>query len=157
MNPQGRCLFCGGVLTGPDHWLQCDGRQGALEAREHTACTDPACVICPVLDAARAHRVTEQAVARSTEHAPTDISEQARQAVTAVAQRQDTLTSDDVWSEMGRDVMREWNPSALGGVFRSLARDGVILLTDERRESQRPAHHRKPLRVWRSLIYREAS
>lgn len=30
MNP--RCLFCGETALEPDHWLTCDGRQGAIEA-----------------------------------------------------------------------------------------------------------------------------
>lgn len=27
------CLFCGGLVSDPDHWRTCDGRQGAIEAQ----------------------------------------------------------------------------------------------------------------------------
>ena len=30
------CLFCGGDASEPDHWLHCDGRQGAIEIAAHT-------------------------------------------------------------------------------------------------------------------------
>jgi hypothetical protein len=108
----------------------------------------------PVLNPAKAREVTERGIQQSTDHAPVYIAELARLKIEALARRKDTITSDDVWVEMPPALMRAWNTSALGGVFRSLARDGVLQLTGERRESQRPAHHRKPLRVWRSLIRR---
>jgi hypothetical protein len=134
------CLFCGGDPSAPGHRERCDGRQGRIEAEE------------PVLNPAKAREVTERGIQQSTDHAPAYIAELARLKIEALARVKDTITSDDVWEQMPPALMRAWNPSALGVVFRSLRRDGVLQLTSERRESQRPAHHRKPLRVWRSLI-----
>lgn len=130
-----------------------DGEQGSLDFE----CEDAHCEVCPVLDAPRAHRVTEKAVSRSTAHAPSEVFEQASLALVGVAYQQPELTADDVWLAVPRDVMKQWNPSALGGVFRAAAKDGLIELTGEKRESQRPATHRRPLRVWRSRVYQRVS
>ena len=135
-----RCLFCGGDASEPEHLLRCDGRQGRVDAD-------------PVLDPVRAHAVTEVGVARSGDHAADDWVDEMRDGIQRVARRQARLTSDDLWVEVGPDAIGRGNPSALGSVFRSVARDGVIELTSDLRESQRPAHHRKPLRVWRSLVF----
>jgi len=43
-------------------------------------------------------------------------------------------------------------PRAMGAVMRSLARARVIEATDRTVESVRKANHRRPVRVWKSLI-----
>jgi len=136
------CLFCGGSV-GPEHLQFCDGRQGAIESKFGAR---------PVLDSVEAKRVTEAGVAQSRDASPEAWREEMRLALHAVARRMQYITSDDLWAHVGAEAMRQANPSALGSVFRSVARDGAIEITDERRESQRPAHHRKPLRVWRSRV-----
>ena len=139
MEVEARCLFCGGPRGGPDH--ACSGRQGHVEAEE------------PVLDPVRAHAVTEAGVRQSGDRAAEDWKQDMHAAIYVIARRQPLLTSDDLWNEVGAAAVTEQNPSALGSVFRTAAKDGLIRLTGDRQESQRPAHHRKPLRVWRSLIH----
>jgi hypothetical protein len=118
----------------------------------------PTCPKWPVLNSDLAQQVTEAGVARVEAHVASEMADAMRLVVAAVARRQPFLTSDDIWATARMlDVdLSQANPSALGGAFRSVARDGLILLTDERRESQRPPQHRKPLRVWRSLVYQKA-
>jgi hypothetical protein len=50
--------------------------------------------------------------------------------------------------------MQQGNSSALGVAFRTAAKLGYIRLQAERKDSQRPSMHRKPLRIWESRIYR---
>ena len=133
------CLFCGGPRGGPDH--VCDGRQGAVEAED-----------TPVLNPALAHALADRGCQQSGDRAAEDWKESMQHAIYVIARRQPLLTSDDLWNEVGAAAVQEQNPSALGSVFRAAARDGLIRLTGDRQESLRPAHHRKPLRVWQSLI-----
>lgn len=138
------CLFCGGDASAPDHLKHCDGRQGRVEAAVEAE---------RVLDPVEAARVTEIGVATSRDHAPESWRDDKQLVVRELATRQPFITSDDVWEAVGTHAMRLANPSALGSVFRSAAKAGDIELTEERRESQRPATHRRPLRVWRSLVF----
>jgi hypothetical protein len=105
-----------------------------------------------ILDPVRARAVTERGIAQADANAAEEWRAALRVALERVARRRPDLTSDDLWVEVGEDGMGKGNPSALGSIFRGAAKDGLIRLTDQRRESQRPAHHRKPLRVWASLV-----
>lgn len=153
------CLFCGGDGSDPDHIYRCDGRQGRIEARDDSTTWDQneRRTRAPVLDRVEASRVTEIGIARSTAHTPEETRADLARLVETVARQRATLTSDDVWvaaRDEGIDLAT-CRPSALGGVFRAVASAGIIMLTNERQESRRPAHHRKPLRVWRSCVFPE--
>lgn len=71
-------------------------------------------------------------------------------ALTAVARRQQTLTGDDVWQEMGE--VDERYGSQMGLVFRYGQKQGLIRSTGGFIESQRPSRHRSGIRVWASLV-----
>jgi hypothetical protein len=110
----------------------------------------------PVLDKDAAAEATEAGITKSDEGADDSWKDQMLAAIKKLADERAIITSDDVWELVGRHGMTDSNPSALGSVFRRAAKEGYIKLTDQRVESQRPAHHRKPLRVWQSLRYLSA-
>jgi hypothetical protein len=129
--------------TGQEHWTP--------GLRIHAAADEP------VLDAARAAQLSDAGCQQSGDRAADDWKMDMVRGIYVIARRQPLLTSDDLWAELGAAAVQRCNPSALGGVFRSAARDGLIRLTGDRLESRRPAHHRRPLRVWQSLIFRDGT
>lgn len=75
----------------------------------------------------------------------------------AVARRTSRLTTDDIWRALPpipADVGVAMEPRAMGAVMRNLAGQGTIRATGDYVQSQRAACHRRPLRIWESLIYR---
>lgn len=66
-----------------------------------------------------------------------------------LAKERDELTSDDVWDHL-HDVPTE--PRAMGAAFSRAAGRGAIEATDRTVRSRRPACHRRPVRVWKSLV-----
>lgn len=78
--------------------------------------------------------------------------EEALVAVKAVAYACPMLTSEDVADQLERPA-RE--PRALGSVMRCAADQGWIVPTDAWSPARNPVAHRRPMRVWRSNLYRE--
>lgn len=77
----------------------------------------------------------------------------AKRAVLDLATERATFTADDVWLLLhtrGEEAPRE--PRALGAVMTAAASSGLIAVTTNYVESQRPEAHRRPIRVWRSLV-----
>lgn len=95
----------------------------------------------------------ELALQRVEENADAEWLADARSAVRNLAERVERFTTDRVWyvlDRSGAEPPRE--PRALGAVMRAAVREGWITPTDEHRESKRAANHRRPVRVWRSLL-----
>lgn len=83
--------------------------------------------------------------------------QQAEACIHAVAKRKDYLTTDDVWREIEQRVGRGVMPAvrerrALGAAMVSAGRQGVITPTSSFKQSVRASCHRRPLRVWKSLL-----
>jgi hypothetical protein len=72
-------------------------------------------------------------------------------AVKRTAERRGEFTGDDVWTSMGDQVVVE--PRALGPVMRRAQRLGWATPTDRYVLTERPEAHRRPVRVWRSMIW----
>ena len=81
----------------------------------------------------------------------TDWLHEAMLAVRRVAQAQMTFTTDDLWTLI--DPPRE--PRAMGATMTHARRLGLCEPTDRTSRSSRVACHARPLRVWRSLIFKE--
>lgn len=73
-------------------------------------------------------------------------------AVRIVAYGKETFTTDDVWQTLGDEGSGGEEPRALGAAMRDAAKARVCEPTTEFRLSQRPCCHRRPVRVWRSLV-----
>lgn len=74
----------------------------------------------------------------------------ARAAVRRVAAEMAEFTTDDVWAT---DLPMPREPRALGPIMNSLAKEGLIEITDRTRTTVRAVAHAGPKRVWRSLIH----
>ena len=77
----------------------------------------------------------------------------AMEAATIAARNNDTITSDDVWRAL--DLLQigpPTNKKAMCGVMKGAAASGWIKWTKEYRSSERVACHRRPVRVWASLV-----
>jgi len=79
----------------------------------------------------------------------------ADKAIRAVALNHETFTTDLVWFCLDDWGYSTEEPRALGAAMRVAQKDDIIYPTDSWELSIRPACHRRPLRVWRSLIKRK--
>lgn len=109
-------------------------------------------------EVAEGERLREEGIARAQGGAPAIALWEAVAAVRLVALRRETLTSDDVWLALealwAAGAMSFREPRVMGAVFKVAEREGYVVATEEHRLSRRPVCHRRPIRVWRSLLYR---
>lgn len=61
-----------------------------------------------------------------------------------------TFSTDDVWAFLGDGAESIGEPRAMGAAMRMAAEEGLIEATNEFRPSDRPACHRRPVRLWRA-------
>jgi hypothetical protein len=77
------------------------------------------------------------------------------QAIVEVAKKKPFFTTDDVERlRIHRAGPTTHEYRAIGPLMLEAARNGVCAATDDWAESRRRVNHRRPLRVWQSLIYR---
>lgn len=77
--------------------------------------------------------------------------EDASAAVRYIAARREFFTSDAIWKLVGSAPSER---RAMGAVMRRALRDGIAERTDRTANSTRADCHCRPIRVWRSLIYK---
>ena len=94
----------------------------------------------------------KSAIARAGRNAHQDWFLTAERAVRIIAREKQTLTSDDVWEWMRDMNVEVREPRAMGAVMKNAARDAVILPINQWECSRRPVAHRRPVRLWKSLI-----
>ena len=97
----------------------------------------------------------DAAIDRVEEHADQEWRDAATLAVEACALTRRHFTSDHVWQHMVEaDVTATTHePRAMGAIMRAASNAGWCERTDVTKNSTRPQCHRRPLRVWRSLIH----
>lgn len=101
------------------------------------------------------HEVTEEAIKRVDEHANGEWKAKAYEIIRALALEHSEFTADEVWDRIDRDenFPYQHEASALGAVVRNAIKDRVITVKPGAyKESRRPSAHRKPMRVWTSLL-----
>lgn len=98
--------------------------------------------------------IKEQAVESSARGADRDWLTSAMRGVRVLANRQQYLTSDDVWAWLRPLELKTPDNRAMGAVMRSSALDNYIEATTEWRISERSVCHGRPVRVWKSLRYK---
>lgn len=92
---------------------------------------------------------------RAEEHAPVSWRGHAELAVQYVAERRERFTTDPVWRVLEAwDVARPPEPRALGPLMKAACTWGWCEPTDNTVLSVLPQNHRRPVRVYRSLIRR---
>jgi hypothetical protein len=103
-------------------------------------------------DAAEGERQRDIAIDRVEDSSALFV-ERALRAVMRIARSKSRFTTDTVWKLLQRrEQAHVAEPRAMGAVMRRACSEGFIRSTDEWQLSKRPACHRRPLRVWRSLI-----
>lgn len=78
----------------------------------------------------------------------------ASSAISGLSRRRASLTTDDVWAALsaaGAPACRE--PRAMGAAMRAAKARGLIQPTYLYAPSDRPSCNRRPVRIWRSLVY----
>lgn len=91
----------------------------------------------------------DKALAKVESHANPEWMAEALNAVERMASIHEEFTTDAVWAVM---KSKTTEPRAMGAVMRTATKRGIIAPTDLHRPSLRPASHRRPVRVWKSLI-----
>jgi len=81
--------------------------------------------------------------------------EKACDLVNWIAHEKSEFTTDEVWEALERfyPSLSTHEPRAMGAVMRSASRSGIIVPTDRTTKTIRPLAHRRPVRVWSSLVY----
>ena len=97
--------------------------------------------------------VKEQAVESSARGADKDWLTSALRAVRVLSNRQQYLTSDDVWQWLRPLELETPDNRAMGAVMVAGHRDRYIEPTTEWRISERAVCHGRPVRVWKSMRY----
>ena len=69
-----------------------------------------------------------------------------------LAQRQQSITSEEIFDAMPSDVGTH-EPRAMGAVMRKLSKDGVISPSNEFVRSTSVRGHGRPSRVWKSRVF----
>lgn len=101
------------------------------------------------MDPVQAEANKEAALARVDAAADPEWKKKARDAIRIVACQQPELTTDDVWKLV--PATRE--NRALGALMTEAARAGIVALTEKTTKSARPGCNRRPVRVWKSLVF----
>ena len=100
----------------------------------------------------------DEAIQRVEEAADEDFKSAAIEVIEFVARTTPRFTTDRVWyfiTKRGITPPRE--PRVLGALMRKAAGRGWIEATNEHRLSTKSSNHRRPIRVWRSVICPEAT
>ena len=75
--------------------------------------------------------------------------------IVEVARNCAEFTTDEVeWLRLQRGGPSTHEPRAMGPLMIAAAKRGVCTKTDRTQASSRVCNHRRPLRVWRSLIHK---
>ena len=109
----------------------------------------------PLFDIQAGEELKEAAIQRVGENADPMWFIMALGAALECAQTAEEFTTDRVWALLARREVRDTpEPRAMGAVMRAAAVKGWVYATDRTRSSARAECHRRPVRVWKSRIYK---
>lgn len=106
-----------------------------------------------IFDAQKAEVVKNAAIQQVDANADPAIREAVLEIVRELAYKMPEFTTDDVEYQMQKLNIRFREPRALGPAMLKVAREDLIQFTDRTTYSVRVSNHRRPLRVWKSLVY----
>lgn len=69
-----------------------------------------------------------------------------------VARQKQSFTADDVWEQLREFRVETKDNRAMGAVFQNAYRDHLIVPINQWQASRRRVAHRRPVRVWKSLL-----
>lgn len=94
----------------------------------------------------------DEAIDQVEEHAQEEWKKAAYNVVVYIAKHRVEFTTDAVWSLLDRISFVTHENRAMGAIMRRAANRGVCVRTDRTTQSVRPECHRRPIRIWRSLM-----
>ena len=98
-------------------------------------------------------RLRDRAIEKVDISANADWKDRAHEILFDVASRVSEFTTDEVWAGLSADrALHTHEPRAMGAVMQWAAKSGVIRTTSRFRLSRRPQCHRRPLRIWASMV-----
>jgi hypothetical protein len=101
-----------------------------------------------------ADALKREAMNRVAQNAPVDWLSAAKHAGVLVAKRRIEFTTDPIWRILElQAVAAPHEPRAMGPVMDALMRAGVCMKTGRVVPSSRPECHRRPITVYKSLLY----
>lgn len=108
-----------------------------------------------LFDAKKGEALREEAIERVESNAKKDFLICAFECVSQLAREHEWFTTDDVWALLAQfpAEYRTHEPRAMGPVMRRAVVEKLAKPADNWILSKRPACHRRPLRVWLSLVH----
>ena len=100
----------------------------------------------------KAAKLRDEAIAKGEANAKESWKKAASAAIAQVAMLYDTFTTDEVWMRLGKSSDSTHDPRAMGSIMRNAQKQGIIAPTTLWRNSARVSCHKRPSRVWKSLI-----
>jgi hypothetical protein len=94
---------------------------------------------------------TKETTVNNTVNVAANFQLDAVKAVIKLARTRKQFTTDDVWANVKGPGLVD--PRALGSIMISAAGQGAIKATGRYKPSKRPECHKRPIRVWKSLLY----
>ena len=89
---------------------------------------------------------------KSYGHPPKKWMEAAKDALRSVARSKKFIMSDDVWDILEKKKLRTFNNRHMGNIFQWAKDQKIIVGTHRFEPTGRPSSHRRPCRIWKSLI-----
>jgi len=91
----------------------------------------------------------------SYKHSTTEYKRAASERLTWLIQNADEFTSDDIVNHLNK-IGIVGNHASLGAMIKGAERAGLISATGKFIESCRPECHKRPIRIWKSNVIKEA-
>lgn len=98
---------------------------------------------------------SDKAIAESGFHANKDWRRKALDVVLDLCKLRREFTADDVWEQLEKTGWRTHEPRAMGAVLREASVNGFCSVTPMHTVSRRKTNHRRPIPVWKSMLFRE--
>lgn len=99
-------------------------------------------------------RAKQEGIEAAYQYADLDWKQVASKALRQCAETFSEFTTDDLWEIIKKTGVTTSENRAMGAVMQAAARSGMIKATPTFVASKRPEAHKKPNRVWESLIYK---
>lgn len=101
-------------------------------------------------DLSKGRELRDDGIQRAYAHSDAECYERLKVALWTVIHTMHTFTTDDVLRRFEGEPPRE--PRVMGALMRKAQAEGFVSATREYRQSDNPACHARPKRVWRSCV-----
>lgn len=99
----------------------------------------------------------DAALERVEAHADAEWKQAALEAVRLCARQMPEFTTDQIWKVLDRTDYGTHEPRAMGAIMRQAVGLGWVKPTNQYRTSDRPECHKRPVKVWDSMLWKDAA